>query len=163
MQYMEWSHTLDTGLTVIDHQHMRIVDYINTLYTANTAADKSEVKPILDELVDYTLTHFAFEETLMEEGGYPYLKAHKRVHDLFKKRVGEYLTRFASGEDVGQELLDMLKRWLVNHIKNEDADYVESARSVVERYEPTTRPSTPVPAAAPAGGWFAGAFRKLFA
>ncbi len=160
MAYLEWSSILDTGINVIDHQHRRIVDYINQLHTANASEDKANVKPVLDELIDYTVTHFSFEETLMEEGGYPYLKAHKRVHDLFKKRIGDYLARFDKGEDVHDELLDMLKRWLVNHIKNEDADYVDSARSVVERYDPPVRAAA---APAPAMGWFAGAFRKLFA
>lgn len=158
--FLQWSPALDTGLPVIDHQHRRIVEYINMLFDAGTGGDRAALKAVLDELVDYTLTHFAFEEQLMEEGGYAFLKAHKRVHELFRKRIGTYFQRFAAGEEVAGELLEMLKRWLVGHIKNEDADYVEPVRRVLEKHAPTPQAeaASPVPS-----GWLAGAFRRLFA
>ncbi len=34
MDYLEWTKDLDTGVTVIDKQHRRIVDYINQLVDA---------------------------------------------------------------------------------------------------------------------------------
>jgi hemerythrin len=162
MTYMQWSIVLDTGISVIDKQHRRIVEYINTLYDAHQAADNKDTAPILGELIDYTMTHFAFEESLMEEGGYPYLKAHKRVHHLFTKKVGEYVARAKAGEDVTAELLEMLKRWLFSHIKNDDADYVESAKQVarIQAIQPKTvlRPMVDH-----SGSSFASAVRRLFA
>ncbi|MEW8074753.1 MAG: hypothetical protein AB2815_02940 [Candidatus Sedimenticola endophacoides] len=35
---------------------------------------------------------------------------------------------FEAGEDVAGELLTMLQRWLINHIRNEDGDYTEIVR-----------------------------------
>jgi hemerythrin len=162
MTYMQWSAVLDTGINIVDKQHRRIVDYINTLYDAHQAADGSDTGPILGELVDYTMTHFAFEESLMEEGGYPYLKAHRRVHQLFTKKVGEYVARAKAGEDVTGELLEMLKRWLLSHIKNDDADYVESAKTVA-RIQATQPKTVSKPVADYSGTSFASAVRRLFA
>jgi hemerythrin len=161
MAYMQWYAALDTGINIIDKQHRRIVDYINTLYDASQSSDRSEAGAILAELVDYTMTHFAFEEGLMEEGGYPYLKAHRRVHQLFTKKVGEYVGRAKAGEDITAELLDMLKRWLLSHIKNDDADYVESAKSIA-RIQAIQPKAAVRPAPEYQAGTFADAVRRLF-
>lgn len=131
MAYLHWSSDLDTGIDVIDKQHKRIVDYLNELHDANTRGDGSATTHVLNELVDYTLTHFAFEEELQERANYPFLKAHKRVHEIFTRRVAEYQKRAAAGEDVAPELLSTLKIWLVNHIKGDDADYVDSVRKTL--------------------------------
>ncbi|MFN4065049.1 bacteriohemerythrin [Parazoarcus communis] len=124
-----WTLDLNTDIPVIDQQHRRIVDYINDLEVANTGHDRGLVGRILDDLVDYTLSHFAFEESLQEEAGYQYCKPHKRVHELFVRRVGEYVERYRAGEDIGVELHTLLSAWLINHIKRDDADYVAAVKS----------------------------------
>ena len=107
----------------------RIVDFINHLEVAKNAGDKEAVKQIVYDCVDYTLSHFAFEESLQEEAGYAYCKPHKKVHELFARKVSEYQERMDLGDDVAEELHATLARWLVNHIKRDDADYVESVRA----------------------------------
>lgn len=75
-------------------------------------------------MVDYTLSHFAFEESLLEEAQYVYAKPHKAVHDVFVKRVAKYQARHDAGEDIGAELHRMLGTWLVHHIERDDKAYV---------------------------------------
>ena len=123
MAYLDWSPALDTGIDIIDSQHKRIVDYINQLHDARQDDDRERVGDVIEELVDYTISHFAFEESLMENAGYPFLAPHKKVHGLFVKKVERFVQRFEAGEDVTDELLGMLQKWLVNHIRNEDGDY----------------------------------------
>lgn len=124
-----WNPELDTGIDVIDQQHRRIVDYINALEAANAGGDRAAVGRTLDDLVDYTISHFAFEESLQEEAGYAYSKPHKKVHELFVRRVDEYVERHRLGDDVGGELLKLLASWLVNHIRRDDADYVGAVKT----------------------------------
>ena len=98
MEKLAWSEDLNTGIDVIDRQHKAIVDYINKLHDARASGHKNEVvAKVIGDLVDYTASHFAFEESMQEEAKYPYLKAHKKVHDLFVKRVSEYGCLTASG------------------------------------------------------------------
>ena len=123
MALIEWTEDLNTGIQVIDNQHQRIVQYINKLHHAQQNQSQDEVGEVLNELVDYTLSHFAFEESLMEESGYPYINAHKKVHQLFVKRVADYQQRFKMNEDIAEELINTLRAWLINHIKNDDQDY----------------------------------------
>jgi hemerythrin len=128
MAQLEWTADLETGIQVIDKQHRRIVDYINKLYHAQQYDSREEISDVLDELVDYTLSHFAFEESLMEDAGYTYVNAHKKVHQLFIRRVGDYQQRFKLGEEIAEELLHTLRAWLINHIKNDDQDYAGDVR-----------------------------------
>ena len=129
MTRMVWAKDLDTGIDVIDNQHKRIVAYINDLYDARTNGHKKEdIAKVIDELAGYTVSHFAFEEVMQEAAGYPLLKLHKKVHELFARRVEEYRERFKHGEDISEELNDLLVKWLFIHIKQDDAGYVESLK-----------------------------------
>ncbi|WP_139370463.1 bacteriohemerythrin, partial [Xanthomonas axonopodis] len=83
MALLVWQDDLNTGIEVIDHQHRRIVDMINQLHVAQTSLQQLAVAEVIDELIDYTLSHFAFEEELMQEAGYPFSQAHQRVHAVF--------------------------------------------------------------------------------
>ena len=92
----------------------------------------SETNRVMEGLLNYTITHFEFEEGLQEKAGYPFLKAHQRIHEIFMKKVADIRARAAAGEEVAHELLSLLKGWLVSHIKSEDRDYVESVRKFLE-------------------------------
>ncbi len=130
MAKLVWNMDLNTGIEIIDKQHKALVDYINQLDDARISGHTKEaVAKVIDDLVDYAVSHFAFEESMQEEARYPYLKAHKRVHELFVKRVAEYQERFKQNEDISEELHKLMFNWLFTHIKHDDADYVASVKS----------------------------------
>ena len=151
MAHIEWTSDLDTGIQVIDNQHKRIVEYINKLDDSKATHDQQQISIVLTELVDYTLSHFTFEESLMEEAGYPFIRGHKRVHQLFVKRVGGYVQRFKMGEDITDELLNTLKAWLINHIKSDDSDYVDLVRTNLQGMTGKAK-----------GGWLSRSLKKIF-
>lgn len=123
MSYFTWDSSLETGIEAIDVQHRQIVDYINRLHSAIAESDDASVREVLEQVVDYTLTHFAFEEQMIARAGYRHLASHTEVHRVFAERVRQYQARMAQGEDVSKKLLSDLRIWLTNHIKNEDRDY----------------------------------------
>lgn len=126
-----WESKLDTGIDVIDAQHRRIVDYINDLEVAKAKLDKRLVNDVIEQLIDYTQSHFGFEEEMLEEAGYKFLKPHKKVHELFIRRVSDFTLRAARGEDIANELHSMLSKWLLNHIANEDRDYANAVKQMM--------------------------------
>ncbi len=130
--YWQWDPSLSVGIDVIDSQHKRIVEYINELSDAMNRKDRTAVGAILDGMIDYTLTHFTFEESLMERAGYPILREHKLVHESFAKRMAQHKKHFAEGGDVTRALFADLQMWLTNHIKRDDKDYTPSVRKVLE-------------------------------
>ncbi len=127
MKKLIWSDNLNTGIQVIDRQHRRIVDYINRLYESHkNGSTKEETGKVIDELIDYTLTHFAFEETMLEDVNYATLDAHKVFHDQFIQQVRDIRERFEEHEIAAIELNNLMVTWLFNHILHEDAAYVSS-------------------------------------
>ena len=129
MAILVWVPELDTGIEEIDRQHRRIVEYINRLYELRSSPDREALGDVIGEMVDYTLSHFVFEESLIENAGYMFAGPHKKVHELFTRRVAEMQSRFDAGEDIAAELHGMLSRWLFNHIRNEDHGYVDAAQA----------------------------------
>ena len=129
MALLVWLPELDTGIDEIDRQHRRIVDYINQLHEVRATHDREVLGNVIGDMIDYTVSHFVFEEALMESAGYSFSGPHKKVHDLFTRRVSEMKTRFDAGEDVTDELHGMLSRWLFNHIRNEDHGYIDAVKA----------------------------------
>jgi len=154
MALLVWQDDLNTGIEPIDHQHMRIVEMINRLNAIHKNARRETISDVIDELVDYTLSHFAFEEELMEEAGYPFCTAHKRVHEVFTRRVVEYKMRFRAGEDIVEELRNLLARWLFNHIRGDDQAYAPQVKKHLNRFIREQEANT--------GGWLERTIRRLF-
>ena len=125
---MKWVPEYNTGIDVIDDQHKRILDYINEIVEISDHTDKDRIKQILDNIIDYTQSHFTFEESLQEEADYKYRVPHKRVHDLFIKKIESYRDRFQMGQSIEAELHEVLSKWLINHIQHDYADYVGAVK-----------------------------------
>lgn len=156
-----WDTKLETGIEVIDAQHQRIVEYINDLEIAKMKLDKTKVNEIIEQLIDYTQSHFGFEEEMLEEAGYKFLKPHKKVHELFIRRVTDFTIRSAKGEDIVDELHSMLSKWLVNHIANEDRDYADAVKQMtgVDHNIPA---ATATIAKQPSQGFLSGLLGRFF-
>lgn len=121
MEKVVWSDKFSTGIQVIDRQHQRIVEYINRLCDAHGGAvPGDEIRHIFDDLVDYTLTHFTFEETLLANNNPHALRAHKMTHDVFSNKVRMLRTRFQKERGTTMELSGLLVSWLSDHILHED-------------------------------------------
>lgn len=125
---MVWGPEYNTGIEVIDDQHKRILDFINEIDDNPNQTDRARIRQILNNIIDYTQSHFTFEESLQEEAGYKYRVPHKRVHDLFIKRIEAYRDRFEAGHSIENELQEVLSKWLINHIQHDDADYVGAVK-----------------------------------
>lgn len=132
MAYWVWDATFSVGIEVIDEQHKRIIEYINELNTASTYHDKQKVYTILSSLVEYTVSHFAFEECLLEASHYTTLESHKQVHNAFIRRIEFFKERYESGEDITKQLMAELQIWLIHHIQHEDKSYSESVKRMLE-------------------------------
>lgn len=149
---IRWTSDLNTGIDVIDNQHQRIVDYINQLGAAIKQSNRISVGSILDELVDYTVSHFAFEESLQEEARYQYAKPHKAVHEMFIKRIAKYQEKHSAGEDIAAQLHGMLSTWLIHHIKRDDMAYVSEIKASITSIVQNKKE----------GGWLSRSLGKFF-
>ncbi|SDU35810.1 hemerythrin [Pseudomonas pohangensis] len=119
-----WGKQYEIGIGVIDNQHQRIVEYINELdRISSLAAPREAVKEVFDNLIDYTFSHFAFEEALMEEAGYQDVDVHRLSHETFTRQITAIQQRFDQGDAVIEQLSEVLLQWLLVHIANDDVSY----------------------------------------
>ena len=128
---MQWTAQLALGIESIDQQHRKIVDMINELHAAMLGGRANlEVWGILIRLNDYTEQHFAYEEQLFSEHGYPGEAEHKADHDRLIGQLKVLEEKAQRGSLViGRELFWFLNTWLREHILHSDRQYVELLRA----------------------------------
>lgn len=122
--FMPWRDDYALGIKAIDAQHRRLVAMINRVHAAVSSGNSASLSATLDDLIDYTKTHFNFEERVMREHGYPDYARHKEMHDRITGQVVERVNRFRTGGGDAGSLLEFLKDWLNGHILGADKQYV---------------------------------------
>ena len=136
MGIVTWSDELyGIGHETIDSQHKRLIQMINDLHDSLARGHVSEgIKRAIVGIVEYTQTHFADEERVMEELGWRRLDEHRKKHHALIRDVRRLLIRLRSGDDIGPlELLGFFRTWLMEHIEGEDLRLREIMRSVEKR------------------------------
>ena len=130
MSLMAWNDSFATHVGDVDTQHRRLIDFINEIYRGiMLEKDKEVVDKTLMELVDFTVMHFGYEESLFDKYGYEDSLSHKEKHKELLAQVGEYVGRYQGGENVSHELLSFLKNWLMKHILGVDQKYADYLNS----------------------------------
>ncbi len=131
MTLMDWNDALSVNIAEIDNHHKRLINLINDVYRG-IMLEKPEdsIHRTLDELVSFTQTHFAYEERLFGDHGYPDRNAHMAKHKELLNQVGDLVGRYKSGEaGAGTEMMNFLKDWLVKHIMGTDQQYTSFLNS----------------------------------
>ncbi|MCT4534533.1 bacteriohemerythrin [Halodesulfovibrio sp.] len=120
-----WSDDLSVGLNSIDKQHKMLVSLINELHAAmKSRRNQNELLSVIDNLKNYTVTHFGYEEELFAKHGYPDTVAHKEQHRKFVAEVVDFEAGVRSGKlTVTMDVMKFLKDWLTHHIKGTDKQY----------------------------------------
>ena len=90
-----WNALMETGDPLIDAQHRDIVNLLDDLQASHLAPEVAGLRA-LDKLMDFTVTHFTAEESLMTRVGYPATEiermvvGHRRFQDHARLRVLEF-------------------------------------------------------------------------
>lgn len=124
-QFVEWKDDYSVGIDSIDQQHKKLLSLINQLQTAvDYSTGEQFEREALDELVDYTKTHFTYEEGLMRDNDYPDFEPHKAQHEKMFEKVKEVLAEYEQDQDTAMaNAAEYLKDWLINHINGTDKEY----------------------------------------
>lgn len=124
--FIEWTEDLSVGVQEIDEQHKVLVGLLNKLYEAIILRqDNSKtIHSIVNELNQYTIIHFAVEESLMRIFDYPLYEEHKRHHQELTKQVADLRSKLQNNETaISMDLLNFLRHWLTEHIMGDDKKY----------------------------------------
>jgi len=134
--FLPWSDSYSVGDAVIDQHHQMILFFANQ-FIKKVAMDSfkdKEVLELFDNLKNYTLMHFKFEEDLMNKFCYLTTKDHKTYHQKIVQNILDFEIRFKKGEETApQEIAEFLKEWIVIHILNEDQNLVKDMKTIAEK------------------------------
>jgi hemerythrin len=113
------------GIETVDHEHMKLVNMLNSVYTLVNECKKTEAIEYFSlTLARYVIDHFAHEEAFMQKIGYPQLEEHAKVHENFKKSFMQTLPRLANYDDAAfRAALTDTFTWIINHIGRTDRRY----------------------------------------
>lgn len=132
---LQWKEEYEVGVAEIDEQHQKLIDIANRVYELmrnELALDKyDQIVEILQELKEYTVYHFHFEEGLMQKAKYKKRFSHKLLHQEFLARV-EAVDLSAVDEEQDAYLvriMDFIANWLIEHIVGEDKKVGQSVRA----------------------------------
>lgn len=121
-----WSPALKVGIDIIDAQHKQLFQHFQDIEQCLEQQDAAKAKELCYVLVNYAVFHNSFEESMMDNAGYPIHKAHHQVHETFKLRAYAYLEKLDKGAEpllIAQTLHSQFGPWFIKHIQSEDKHY----------------------------------------
>jgi hemerythrin len=123
----EWNESYSVKVEILDGQHKKLFAVLQELHEAMKLGHGREITGgVLKRLLDYTIDHFATEETLMEKCKFPGLGAHRGEHHKLTNQVLAFKKEFDTGVgNITPQLMSFLEDWLKNHIKKMDQGYSE--------------------------------------
>lgn len=125
MALFEWRDDYSVKIGSIDVQHQKLVAMLNALHDGMVAGSgTAHLGAQLQGLVAYTAEHFAYEERLFAEHGYPSAPQHIEEHQRLVAQVLEFKAKFEAGTaSINMQLMKFLKDWLIKHILGSDRLY----------------------------------------
>ncbi|MBF0263630.1 MAG: hemerythrin family protein [Gammaproteobacteria bacterium] len=122
MSLIHWDDNLSIGVKSVDEQHKRLVEIINKLNDALVQGQANDVLgEVLSDVADYTVMHFAYEESLFEKYNYPDKDKHIQSHKDLIASVQNLQEKLQQDDFmVGVETMTFLKEWLTGHILKVD-------------------------------------------
>ena len=123
MAQLLWNDEFSVGVQELDRQHQRLLGFINTLNRTDKISAE-ELHSLIYEMSTYAREHLDYEESLLEEYGYPDTLSHSKSHDVFMDSLSEYsLEMIEDYEGLLAELKLFLTDWWQHHVLEEDMKF----------------------------------------
>jgi len=128
MDFITWNEKYSVKIPSIDEQHKKLVSIINELYTSmKNGKSRDQLAKTLKDLVEYTKSHFSYEESLLEKAGYQDLNEHKGQHKTFVEKISATCKDYENGNlFMSIDICNFLQNWLLHHIQGTDQKYTQT-------------------------------------
>lgn len=115
------------GEDALDLEHQGQIDLLLAVETElRGAADKAQLRTLLDRLIEFTNIHFMSEQVLMREQAYLGLSAHEAEHDQLMDQMRDFQKRIEPGErTLTAADLSTLRGWVLQHIRTKDTAFAQ--------------------------------------
>ena len=124
-QSFRWDLSCSVNVAELDQQHQQLFGAVAELELALRKGQADAIiNKLLEKVIEHTITHFATEERLMEECGFPGLAAHRHDHQELAQQLTAFnLSNLAGRPGIPAALLVFLQAWLQDHILKTDKEY----------------------------------------
>jgi len=123
---LEWNEKLSMSIPEIDAEHQNFILLVNKLNEAIIGRmDVEQIKYRMQSILIDAEKHFAHEEALFKQWGYPDAEEHARRHAQVVQALNEIMGHFERG-GVDYEWIEAglkVKEALIMHLLNEDMKY----------------------------------------
>jgi hemerythrin len=117
MRHFKWNGQYTVYVPDIDTQHKELFKLGAELHRALAqGAPQEKTESLLHDVLEHISVHFAHEEGMMEETGYPSRGWHCKQHQTAGKRAALLLRYVRKGETAQAiEALEFLSNWFRDH------------------------------------------------
>lgn len=131
MEFFHWKDSFKIDAAEIDSQHRSFLELLNEYYDSASGCTRDKIGcEFVDRLKEYVAMHFRFEESLMQEAGYPELERQKKQHRYFESLVTDLESAHQQGKtETLKGALLLLRDWFLVHILEEDRKFVPYIKS----------------------------------
>lgn len=113
------------GIALIDEQHRQIIEMVNQIANSVAAEAKNDaLKEMLEDMLLFVCDHFAVEERLMAEHGYPDMESHIQEHLRMYQQLNNLVKTVlrTTGRDKAALVSAYLSDWAERHILQADKE-----------------------------------------
>ena len=117
------------GLPEVDGEHNVQFQLLGAVESALAGGNRDAAAELMQQLGDFTESHFASEQVLMRLHSYPGYWSHEREHGQLLADLQRLAEGIASADAAGlPEKAEGIRRWLVSHINSSDKAFVTFMR-----------------------------------
>jgi diguanylate cyclase (GGDEF)-like protein/hemerythrin-like metal-binding protein/PAS domain S-box-containing protein len=123
--HLDWRSEWNSGNDLVDEQHKELNLLGNRLIElALSGKEQSGTLAMLDQLIAHVITHFADEEAIMAEHGYPDLALHQSIHQKLKEKVLSLREAFVDGGVKATAFFSfVIDDLMIGHLQNVDTRF----------------------------------------
>lgn len=119
---LTWSTEFNIGITALDDEQHRLFSLFNTLARLSETQESADCfLKTFERFVDALDEHFAHEERVLRNIGFPDYAAHKAAHDHFLTDAHDFYDSLRRGSLTSEDfptIARYVRYWLLHHVQH---------------------------------------------
>lgn len=125
------------GIPEIDREHEKLLCLLSRFEALAAKSEDEDMEDLLATVKSFLDEHFANEEAIMRNSGYPYLPEHQTLHEDMRLHLHCLTTIARSGiEKPAAHGVTIVRGWIEEHVNSADrrlADFLHASAAVTSR------------------------------
>lgn len=123
-----WTDKYLLNIDQIDQQHKVFFELWDKEIKQVNMQDHIQLTCVIEKLVDYSKSHFKYEEEMLREIDYKDIEKHIAQHKFFIQKVNNLKQELNYNNPLlFEKTAVFMKKWFLNHIIQSDKKYQETA------------------------------------